>query len=378
MKLRFCKLNQLGFDHVMVVVFIVVFGAIGGTYYVLSHANPSNGSGSLELGYNNKTLCMENMDNSPVAMTTVRVAKCNTTAQAQNFSIKLVNGSSTNFQLIASASKACVDDPGGLVQTQYGAANRHYLETWPCSTSDTAQIWHWGGAGNHQLINVRSGGCINYPASDNSVGRLIVFTCAAAMNGANSNAQWYDGPNTAPSATGTTSNSGGTPSTGGSTPNVGGSQLSVGPKGSKYCLDAPTVKQGATAVLNPCSSGKASQAWNFIAAGKISGGGKTVTTYIIKNMTSGTNQCLDDWGQSLTVGDTKNPVKLYTCKTSDWGQRFLWAGDTHQLRNVASINKHSNATMCLDNAGGALKANNTVGFYTCKTSAQANQDWYKQ
>ena len=372
MKLRFRKLNQLGFDHVMVVVFIVVFGAIGGTYYVLSHANPWNGSGALKLGINN--LCMTNMDNSKTAITTVQATTCNSTSPAQHWTVKTISGN--NFEIIAGTSKACVSNYGGSVQTQYGVANRVFLSTQPCnqnSSDSTQELWHWSGSDfkGHQLVNVASGGCINYPTTNNSVQRLIMYTCSPSMGGAGTNSQWYVATNTAGSGSGGTSGSSGAL-------NVTGAQLSVGPKGSKYCLDAPSVKQGAVVVLNPCNTSKAGQGWSFIAAGKIVGGGKTVQTYIVKNMTSGTNQCLDDWGQSITSSDAKNPVKLYTCKTSDRGQQFLWAGDNHQLRSVAALNHKPPVALCLDNSGGALKASNPVGFFTCKASNATNQDWYKQ
>jgi len=248
---KFKKLNQSGFDHVLLGVAFAVIIALGGTFYLIeSHAN--SWSGSLKLGFN-QSYCMENMNNSNVAYTTVDLDSCSTTSEAQHWAFQNDNGA--EFQIVAAASNACVDDYQAKVGTN--ANNRVYLETWPCSSTDHAQFWHWGGTGDHQLINEESGGCINLPGGDISDGgkgtptassRLIVYSCSASSSGNGSNAEWIEGSN---SASGTTS----TPTPAPGTSATGEIQSS---EGSNMCVTA-----GSTVTLQTCQN-SASQQWGQV------------------------------------------------------------------------------------------------------------------
>ena len=376
MKNRFTKLNQSGFDHILVAVFVAVFVVIGGVFFVLTHASPW--SGALKIDMANTNLCMENMDNSNVAYTTVDINTCNSSSQAQHWTIQDISGSTSEFQIVASASGACVDDTGNGIGTN--ASNRVHLQTWPCSSTDHAQVWHWGGTGNHQLISVGSGGCINDPSNTTTPGQyLVVFSCAASAKGNGANAEWLEGSNSAGGATKPVVPTNPSPSAPGSS---GGTQLSVGPKGSNYCMDASAVKSGGNVILNECSSSKASQKWKVVSAGNFTytyGSNHTkgsLPVISIQNATSGTSQCVDDFGTSHLEGAAQNPVKLYGCNTKDDAQLFYWTGDGHQLRNVGAL-ADGGYSLCLDDSQGVRKNDTTVDFYTCKASAATNQDWYE-
>ena len=148
---------------------------------------PTNASGTaLQLGLDRK-LCMENMNNSNVANTTVDLGNCSNTASE---SWSLVNVANNRFQLKAKTSGACIVDPNGAVGTN--SSNRVYLYTTQCNSGDNNQVWMWAGNGNHELKNASSaGGCINDPANSKTAGtasRLIAYSCGANS----SNEQWYE------------------------------------------------------------------------------------------------------------------------------------------------------------------------------------------
>jgi hypothetical protein len=146
---------------------------------------------------------MENMNNSNTAYTTVRVMTCSSSSQAQHFTKKFLSGSSTNFQLVAAGSGACVDDTKGAVGT--ASSNRVYLQTWPCNTSDHAQIWTWAGTNKSELKNAYNNGCINDTANGGSGTRLVVYTCQDTAN-----EHWTQVSNTASGTPVATTNPGGT------------------------------------------------------------------------------------------------------------------------------------------------------------------------
>src|SRR5581483_11529664 len=120
--------------------------------------------------------------------------------------------------------------------------------------------------------------------------------------------------------------------------------LSVGPPGSGYCMDAPSVATGANVVLNKCNN-KIDQKWELVNAGTVSGGGKTINAYTIQNLTAGTSECVDDWKSSSMQGKN-NLLRLYTCKGTDFAQRFFWAGDGHQLKSTGG-----SGLLCIDDLG---------------------------
>lgn len=141
---------------------------------------------ALQVGVDRK-LCMENMNNSNVANTTVLLGACSNTA-SESWTLQQV--ANNRFLLKAKTSGACVLDPSGAVGTNAG--NRVYLYTTACNTGDKNQTWMWAGNGNHELKNASAaGGCINDPANSTTAGtssRLIAYSCAANS----SNEQWFE------------------------------------------------------------------------------------------------------------------------------------------------------------------------------------------
>jgi hypothetical protein len=141
---------------------------------------------ALQMGLD-RQLCMENMNNSNVANTTVDLGNCGNTA-AQSWS--LVSVANNRFQLKAKTSGACIVDPNGAVGTN--SSNRVYLYTTNCNSGDNTQVWMWSGNGNHELKNASgAGGCINDAANSKSTGtasRLIAYSCGSNS----SNEQWFE------------------------------------------------------------------------------------------------------------------------------------------------------------------------------------------
>jgi hypothetical protein len=142
---------------------------------------------ALQLASDRK-VCMNNMDNSNTANTTVDLSTCSNTP-SESWALTPVPNQSNRFQIIAKTSNACVVDPNGTVGTN--PSNRVFLFTVPCNSSDKTQVWMWSGAGgSHELRNASStGGCINDPANDKDPGtRLIAFSCSTNAT----NEQWYE------------------------------------------------------------------------------------------------------------------------------------------------------------------------------------------
>lgn len=362
MKLRLSKLGQQGFDHVTLGLAFVVIIAIGGSYYLMK-TNANAWSGSLKLN-DSSNLCMENMNNSNVANTTVRAILCSSSSQAQHWSRQDVPGKTDEFQLVAAASGACIDDPAGNVQAQTGTANRVYLETSACNSGDTTQVWKWGGTGNHQLINVRSGGCINYPATNNSVGRLVVYSCASNLGGSGTNAQWIEVGNSASGTT--TSSSGGssaTVNTGGTNQSAGGTwsgALKVG-VGNNLCMENMNNSNVAYTTVRVVTCNSSSQAQHFTKK-YLSGSSSN-----FQLVAAASGACVDDTKGSVgTTAANRIYLQTWPCNASDHAQIWTWAGSGRNELKSAYNNG------CINDAANGGPATRLV-VYTCQDTA--NEHW---
>lgn len=156
--------------------------------------------------------------------------------------------------------------------------------------------------------------------------------------------------------------------------------LEVDANGSGYCLTAAGKTTGSAVELEPCSSTvNNAQIWtlNDLNVTKLTSG-KTVQLFNLQSSIA-SNECLDNWGQSKVK---TYPAKLYPCTTGGKGVTWLWAAQlanlglsTHQLDSLGSNTKHTE--LCLDDKGASHAANTPVGLYKCKTSGQANQEWFE-
>ncbi len=142
--------------------------------------------------------------------------------------------------------------------------------------------------------------------------------------------------------------------------------LEVGGTTSGYCMSATTtVATGGYLKLAPCDNTLV-QKWELVSAGTYN----NQATYIIRNYTANTSECVDDWQQSKALG-VSNYTRLYTCNTGDIAQRFYWTGSsTRQLKNVVS-------GLCIDALGYKITSGTALDMYTCKTSGTGNQQWFE-
>jgi hypothetical protein len=159
--IRLKKLNQAGFDHVLlVVIFIVLFG-IAGTFFLLQDHALSNTYVELHIeGYGGQ--CIDN----------AIIGGCSPTNKAGIWHTIPGSGSSP----IESNAGGCLDDWGGGVG--HNAATRVKVQYTTCY-GDSNQSWHWGGNGHDELVSA-SGGCLN--ALGGSGDQLIVYRCNGGRN----------------------------------------------------------------------------------------------------------------------------------------------------------------------------------------------------
>lgn len=173
------KLNQGGFDHVFVPIFIIVIVAVVGTaYMVMSRAaSPTYYNLKLKL---DTAFCIDNYGNSS-GNTYAYMWSCGN-YQAEQWTLI---GSGNAFH-IQDPKGTCLDDWYGGVGT--GPSNRTYLHVFPCN-GDHNQTWGWQRG---QLENTYTHGCINDPAGAKSNTALIVFACDNNPSSAvPANAYWY-------------------------------------------------------------------------------------------------------------------------------------------------------------------------------------------
>lgn len=171
------KLNQSGFDHVMLLVGFVVLFAMVGTYLLLV-SRAASWTGELQLGYD-KALCMNDNNSSRSNGTTIGIYACGKFTSEQWTISKYSNG---QFQL-KNGMGVCADDWAYGVTT---ASKTAYLRTYTCQSNNGSEFWYWNG---HALENPYSHGCINDPAYSTANGKgLIIYPCS----GTPSNEQWFE------------------------------------------------------------------------------------------------------------------------------------------------------------------------------------------
>ncbi len=158
-------------------------------------------------------------------------------------------------------------------------------------------------------------------------------------------------------------------------------RLRVYNNNSNFCLTANGVTTKSPIELDVCTGANVrNQTWSRYDLKTISLYGQTDVQVFDLQLT-GTNECVDDWGQS------KNPIqqKLYPCTNAKsdpaeqwvWGVKFTSLGDSpHQLANLASGNS-THHDLCLDDWRGSDAEHTPVDIYTCKTTSQSNQEWFE-
>jgi len=187
MKFHIKKLNQYGFDHVLLAVAcFVVVGIVGTGLLVASHAATSTAPSYVELTLNgNKGICLAGGS----------IGTC-TTANKNMLYAKPTPGSS-NFQL-KNAQGLCLDDWNHAYQTvpQSKGGQQILARFYTCSNGDKNQQWSWVGSqagGKHQLANAGNNykGCLNAASAKNLPGTpVIIYACSPEAW----NMRWYEVP----------------------------------------------------------------------------------------------------------------------------------------------------------------------------------------
>lgn len=161
MNFRPKRLNQSGFDHVMlVVIFVVLFALVGTFLLIASHAATTYVE--LHIG-----------SNGGKCVNGTTLVNCSSSSKEQVWATM----SGSNFRIQNQAGQ-CLDDWNGAVGTN--ASNRVYMRVNTCYSNDTHQEWNWS---NHRLVNAASKGCINSLNGNEGAGAdLIIFTCNSQNN----------------------------------------------------------------------------------------------------------------------------------------------------------------------------------------------------
>jgi hypothetical protein len=176
------KLNQRGFDHViMVICFVLIFGVIGVFFLIKDYADTSGYTFRLDYGAKG-SLCLDDLGNSKSAGNEIDVYTCKPNDTAQIWT-KVGSG---NFALKSSisGSNICIQAGAGIGVS----GHRVPVTTATCRTSNSSQLWHWSLSAPSELVSSASGGCMNDAANGGSTSPIIIYKCTPAT----SNARWYE------------------------------------------------------------------------------------------------------------------------------------------------------------------------------------------
>jgi len=156
MNIQLKRLNQSGFDHIVLgVVFVVLFALIG--TYLLVTSRAATSYVRLHIG-----------TSSGVCLESVSLAGCSSTSANEAWSLPHV----ANFQ-IENENNQCLDDWNGKVGNN--SNDRVALRTYTCYSGDKHQEWNWHDS---HLVNTATGGCISgIGGTESSGGELIIYPC---------------------------------------------------------------------------------------------------------------------------------------------------------------------------------------------------------
>lgn len=261
------KLNQSGFDHILVALAFVVLIALGGTYFlVVSHAYSSRWKGSLEEGGATSGFCLSTSGGTNGSKVVLNSCAANVAAQtwSLNYIKKATVMGLANVQEFtlqsSSGSTECLNNPYG------SKTNGTQLQIYTCHSNDTNNLWVWGGAltgkgyGYRQLVNVAtvsgtSGLCLDDTGSSHAANNKVeIWSCTKP---APTNQSWYES---------SSSTSGGGSSTGGSGAS-GGSNMIIGMNINGMTSNTATDFAGAAKYMRVDLKSWGQNATTFSAAG---------------------------------------------------------------------------------------------------------------
>ncbi len=191
--MRIKKLNQFGFDHMILAVIVVAAMAIvGAGWAVASHAAASP---YIVFKLNGDNSCLEVTD----------LATCTANSRETDY-IKPISGSS-NF-LLKDEAGYCLEDASGKFQSvplNQGGHRYTPIATTSCNSKSVNQQWNWVSrentvthvySGRHELANVATGnnGCLNAAGASAKLGTtVIIYSCNGQWN-----ESWYEATPTTP------------------------------------------------------------------------------------------------------------------------------------------------------------------------------------
>lgn len=353
------KLNQTGFDHILVAVFIVVVVGIIGTYaYVKSNAaSPTpvaspTWSGALSEGSTTSKWCLEYKNGVLANKTPVVLDKCNnnidqkwTLGHSGNYSYKGKNYQMYVLETYAAGTHYCVDN--WHQSNSNGAAL--YLYT-PCAESDAAEQFVWAGpktGDNHELMNPERLRCIDDLSGQQKVDNEIDLYNCKQNGGGTFNQDWWEINNSASPTSPPPS-----PSPGPTPPIVVAKtgEIAAG-VGANMCLE----QSGATVILATCLANSAGtyESWN---QAKTSGAGVEVFQNAVSHDYLGTaNQ---NAGTDVTMFANQNSNE------TDWTASNALSTNTLTIGVFAQV-------PCLDAPSGSSKTPLVLAM--CSPTASPNQ-----
>ncbi|KAF7301171.1 hypothetical protein MIND_00681600 [Mycena indigotica] len=240
-----------------------------------------------------------------------------------------VSGGSTSQSWTISGNLLQIFGTRCLTVPPGSSADGTKLQISTCTNGNTNQQWIISGntlqwSGHSSCLDLTNGVATNdNPASLKF--SMQIWTCTGGPNQA-----W-------------------THTTGPGTSGGGGQTIRPGAS-SNTCLSAPSAANGGPVVVQPCSSGSASQQWSHV--------GNTLVVY--------NSFCMDITGGSTTAG-TK--IQIWSCtpgQTGDANQQFTVTSS----KMIQWVGQND----CIDLTNGNLTAGNQVQSWTC-TANNSNQIW---
>lgn len=219
---RLRKLNQSGFDHMVVaVISVVVVGVVGTALVVASHAaTPASWKGSLQTFSNNSGYCLT--ANGTTKSSKVVLDPCSSSQGAKQIWSLYNVGTATvlgqpntqEFYLQNGAgSNLCLNNP------YRSKTNGTAMQLYTCNGLDAAGTWVWGskltskGLSSHQLTSLASisgsaGKCLDAAYGSKTAGTKVqIWSCKTSGQ---SNQNWFEDATPSGSTTGGGSTGGGT------------------------------------------------------------------------------------------------------------------------------------------------------------------------
>lgn len=159
-KLR--KLNQDGFDHVVMgMLFVVAFGVLGTGYIIMTHAATQS-----DYIYNGNGKCIDNAGNRKVPGNPIQIYDCNKT----DGEVWKINATSVRAGTIVNANGYCMTVPRSR------KSERTYILLENCHNAP-GQLWKVNSA-NHTITNPNSGLCLDNRWSHDVNGNpLWIYQC---------------------------------------------------------------------------------------------------------------------------------------------------------------------------------------------------------